>query len=74
MVIIYDIFVTNNNLFKTIHPKKAFTLEFADHLWRQFLDQPQSYFVVSTIFNSQIYKIVVIEWKHGIGPNDIILR
>ena len=36
-----DIFQRNKKLFVTVHPKNACKLEFADHLWLTFLNQPQ---------------------------------
>ena len=47
-------------------------MEFVDHLWLPFLDQPQSDIVVFIIITFQIYNILVQSWKHGIGPNYII--
>ena len=47
-------------------------LEFVDHLWLSFLDQPQSGIVVFEIVNFYIYNILVTKWKHRIVPNDII--
>ena len=47
-------------------------IEFSNHLWLQFLDQTQSYVVVFTVIYSDIYKILVTEWKYGISTNDII--
>ena len=65
-------FQANNRLFVTVRPKNSCKIEFAGHLWLPFIDQPHSDAVVSSIINFQIYKILLIEWKHGIGPNDII--
>ena len=48
-------------------------MEFGDHLWMPSLDKPHKYIVVFEIINFQIYNILVTKWKHGIGPNDIIL-
>ena len=46
-------------------------MEFADHLWLPFLNQPQYYIVVFEIFTFYIYNVLVTKWNHGIGPNDI---
>ena len=67
-----SIYQTNKSVFVTIQFKNAYKLEFSDHLWLPFLDQTQSGIVVFEIFTSQIYNILVHEWKHGIGHNDII--
>ena len=56
----------------TAQPRNACKLEFADHLWLPFLDQPQSDIVFFAIINLQIYHILVSKWKHGIGHIDII--
>ena len=47
-------------------------MEFSDHLWLPFLDQPQSGILVSAIIAFHIYNILVTKWKYGIGPNDLI--
>ena len=47
-------------------------MEFADHLWLPYLDQPHSDIVVFEIINFHIYNILVKKWKHGIGHNYII--
>ena len=52
--------------------KNKCKLEFAYHLWLPFLDQPQFDILVFEMINYQIYNIMETEWKHGIGPNDII--
>ena len=44
-------------------------MEFADHLWLLYLDQPQSDVVVFCNKYFQIYNILVKKWKHVIGPN-----
>ena len=72
MIIPDVIFQTNQKLFATINPKNACKLEFSDHLWLPFLHQPQSDVVIFLVITSYIYKNVIIEWKHGIGTNDII--
>ena len=48
-------------------------MEFDDHLWLQFIDQPQLDVVFFEIIYFCIYKHIVIEWKHKICPNDIII-
>ena len=53
--------------------KNACKLEFVDHLWLTFLDQPQSDIVVFEIINFHIYNILVSIWKHRIGPIDIFI-
>ena len=62
----------NKNFTVTVLPKNACKLEFVDHLWIPFLDQPQSDIVVFVIINSQIYNITVSKRKHGIGHIDMI--
>ena len=52
-----DIYRTNKKLFVTVQPKNACKLEFVDHLWLPFLDQPQSDMVVFAIINFRIYNI-----------------
>ena len=37
-----DVHQTNIKLFVTVQPKNACKLEFSDHLWIPFIDQPQS--------------------------------
>ena len=56
----------------TVHPKNACKLEFADHLWLPFINQPQSDVVFYARITFHIYNILVIKWKHGIFSNDII--
>ena len=36
-----DIHQTKKKFYFTVQPKNAFKLEFADHLWLPFIDQPQ---------------------------------
>ena len=55
-----------------VNLKTPCKLEFADHLWLPFLDQPKSDVVVFPIVSFRIYKILVTECKYGIGANDII--
>ena len=43
-------------------------MEFADHLWLPYLDQPQSDIVVFAMITFQIYNILVTKWKDGIVP------
>ena len=67
-----DIYQTNKKFFVTVQPKNACKLEFADHLWIPFIDEPQSFIVVFTVINFPIYNILVTKCKYGIGPNGII--
>ena len=46
-------------------------MEFADHLWLTFLDQPDSDIMVFAIITFHRYNIIVTKWKHVIGSNDI---
>ena len=46
MIIHVDIHQTNKKFSVTVQPKNAFKLEFADHLWLSYIDQPQSDIVV----------------------------
>ena len=55
-----------------VQPKHSCKLEFVDHLWLPFLDQPQSYIVVLEVITFKIYNSLVSKWKHGIGTIDII--
>ena len=50
--------------------KNACKLDFPDHLWLSFIDQPQPDIVVFAIITFHIYTILVTKCKHGIGPND----
>ena len=72
MIIPVEIHERNKKFTVTFHPQNACILEFADHLWLPFLDQPQYDIVVFAIFTFQIYKIIVSKWKHGIGYIGII--
>ena len=72
MIITVDIHEINKNFTVIVHPQNSCRLEFADHLWIPFLDQPQYDIVVFAIFTFQIYKIIVSKWKHGIGYIGII--
>ena len=47
-------------------------MEFADHIWLPFLDQPQSDVVVFVIIIFWVNKIIVTEWKAENVPNYII--
>ena len=73
MIISVEICQTNKNFSVTVQRKNACKLEFVDHWWLQFLDQPQSEIVVFSIINFQILKILVTIFKLGIVPNDIII-
>ena len=52
--------------------KNVCKLEFVDHLWLPFIDQPQSHILDFVVITFQICNIIVSKWKHGIGPIDII--
>ena len=72
MPIPVDIYQKTKKFFFTVQPKYACKLEFSDHLWLPFLDQPQSDILVLVINNFYTYNILVTKWKRGIFPNDII--
>ena len=57
----------------TVNPKNSYKMNFTDHLWLQFLDQPQSDAVLFAInfFLKHILNILT-DWKHGISTDDII--
>ena len=59
MIITVDIHEINKNFTVIVHPQNSCRLEFADHLWIPFLDQPQYDIVVFAIITFQIYKIIV---------------
>ena len=63
---------TNKKLFVTVNPKTPCKLEIADKLWLTFINQPQSYVVVFVMIYFQMFKTLVTEFKHAIGPDDII--
>ena len=67
-----DIHERNKKFTVTVQPKNACKLEFLDHFWLPFLDQPQYDILVFAITTFQIYNILVSKWKHGVGPIDII--
>ena len=46
MIVTVDVHQTNKKFSIIVQPKFSCKLEFADHLWLPFLDQPQSYIVV----------------------------
>ena len=56
-----------------VHPRKSCKLEFTDNFLLPFLDQSQSDVVVFAIIYFHIYIHILIERKHGISTNDIIL-
>ena len=56
----------NKKFTVTVQQKNAYKLEFVDHLWLPFLDQPQSDILVFTIITFHKYNIPVSKWKHGI--------
>ena len=63
-IIIPDgIYQTNNKLFVTVNPKNTCKLEFSNHLWLIFIDQPQSDVVVISVITFQIYKMLVTKLK-----------
>ena len=72
MIITVNINRRTKHLFVTVQGKKSCKLEFADHLWPPFLDQPHSDIVVFEIITFHIYNILVKKWKHGTGTNNII--
>ena len=55
-----------------VNKKNACKLEFADHLWLLFFDQPQSDVVDFALIYFHICIILVTKRKHVIVPNDII--
>ena len=72
VIIPFDIHEINKKFTVIVQPKNACKLEFVDHLWIPFNDQPHSDIVVFEVITFHIYNILVPEWKHGIGPIDII--
>ena len=72
MQILVDINQTTENFSVLVQPKNTFKLELSDHLWLPFLDLPHYNIVVFAIINFHVYNILVKQWKHVIGPNDII--
>ena len=72
MIIIFDIHQENKEFYVTVQQKNVCKLEFTDHLWLLFVDQPQSGIIVLAIIIFHIYNILVKKWKHGIGANYII--
>ena len=56
----------------TVQPKNSCKLEFLDHLWLPFLDQPQSDIVFFVVINFDIYKTLISKLKHVIVSIDII--
>ena len=71
MIIPVGIYRMNKTFFVTVQPKNARKLEFSDHLWIPFLDQPQSDIVFFVIITFQSYNILVHKQKHRLGPDDI---
>ena len=78
-----EIYTTLYKFFSTFIKQKKYSLlqfnkkiycklGFADNLLLTFCDQPQSYIVVFVTNNFCIYKILVPQWKHGIGHNDTL--
>ena len=54
-----DIYQTNKKLLNIFQPKNICKLEFADHLWLPFLDQPQLDIVFFATITFQVYNILV---------------
>ena len=67
-----DIHQTNKNYVLQFNQKSAYKLEFVDHLWRPFIDEPQSDIVVFAIIILQVHNTLVTKQKHIIVPNDLI--
>ena len=59
MIIPVDIHQTNKKFYIAVQPKHACILEFADHLWLPFIDQPQYDIVVFEIIAFKMYNILV---------------
>ena len=72
MKIPVDIYERNKKFTVIDQQKNASNLEFVDHLWLPFLDQPQSDIVFFARIPLYIYKILLSKFKHGIGTIDII--
>ena len=68
-----EIHKTKKKFSVTFQTKNVRKLEFADHLWIPFIDQTRSDIVFFAIITFHIYNILVTKWKHGIGPNDVII-
>ena len=56
----------------TVHPKISYKVEFYDHLWLPFINQPQTEKVIITLISFDIYTFMVIKWNNGISENDKI--
>ena len=56
----------------TVQPKNAYKLEFADHLWLQFLDQPQYDIVLFVIITFHLYNILLKNMEIWNMSSDII--
>ena len=67
-----DIHERNKKFTVAVQPKNACKLEFLDHFWLPFIDQPQYDILVFAITTFQIYNILVSKCKHGVGPIDLI--
>ena len=67
-----NIYQRNKKLFVTVKSKKAYKLEFSDHLCLPFLVQHQLDILVFAIITFHIHNIIVPNWKHGICHNYII--
>ena len=62
MRITVDNHETKKNSTVTVQQNNACKLEFADHLWLPYLDQPQSDIVVFANITFQIYHFIVSKW------------
>ena len=49
MIITDRIFQNNQKLFETVNSQNACKMNFTDHLWLLFLDEPQAYVVVFSV-------------------------
>ena len=58
MIIPDHICQTNKNLFLMVNNKNSCKLEFSDHLWIPFINQPQSDVLSYEIISFKIYKIL----------------
>ena len=72
MRFLVEIHEKNKKFTVPVQPQNECKLEFMDHLWLPFLDQPQSEIVFFAIITFQIYNILLSKWKHGIDTIYII--
>ena len=54
----------------TVTSKHVCKIKVTDYFLVPFLDQQQSYFVVSAMIYFGVYTYLVTEWKHGISINE----